>query len=68
MISLKNRNELNLDSMIATPTLEHQIDSRDFISMSLPYPFDEEIYDKKLKALKELIDSGRIKKMLSMLI
>lgn len=62
MISLKNRNELNLDSMIATPTLEHQIDSRDFISMSLPYPFDEEIYDKKLKALKELIDSGRIKK------
>lgn len=61
MISLKDRNELTLFSIVTQPfTKQHILNNRDFISISLSFPFTEELYDKKLKIVKNLVNDRMI--------
>ena len=61
MISIINRSQLDLDYLLANASKEHTLNAGDFISISLPYPFKEELYDKKLEELKNLIEQKKIK-------
>ena len=61
MINLLNRKEFTLFSIISQPfTQQNVMKPGDFISLNLTYPFTKELYDQKLKAVKNLIDDKRI--------
>lgn len=61
MINLRNRKELTLFSVVTQPfTTQNTLKPGDFVSLNLTYPFEKELYNQKLKALKNLIDDKRI--------
>ena len=61
MINLRNRKELTLFSVVTQPfTSQNTLKPGDFVSLNLTYPFEKELYNQKLKALKNLIDDKRI--------
>lgn len=61
MISIKNSNQLDLNYMLENISQEYILNSNDFILMSLPYPFDEELYNKNLKSIYNMANKEKIK-------